>query len=93
MANLRDLKKDINYLASEIVTQGYMKLSLMEEIKEENMVPVLSEAIEMRNEFIARANHPDGKDNKKLVKSYYKKLREDLLKKTMELLEKLEAVK
>ena len=28
-----------------------------------------------------RVNHPDGKDNKKLVKIHYKKINEDLLSK------------
>ncbi|TLX74902.1 hypothetical protein E9993_10895 [Labilibacter sediminis] len=92
MANLRELKKDINYLASEIVTQGYLKLTLMENIKEEELSPVLVEAVSMRNEFIARANHPDGKDNPKLVKAFYQKLRKDLMDKSVELLDKIQAL-
>lgn len=93
MANLRELKKDINYLASEVVTQGLMKLTLMDNVKDEDVSPILAEAVEMRNEFIDRATHPDGKDNPKLVKKYYNKLREDLMKKTMELLAKVQELK
>ena len=93
MANLRELKKDINYLASEVVTQGLMKLTLMDNVKDEDVSPILGEAVEMRNEFIDRATHPDGKDNPKLVKKYYSKLREDLMKKTTELLDKVQALK
>ena len=93
MANIRELKKDINYLASEIITQGYMKLALIENIKEEELTPILVEAIEMRNEFIARVNHPDGKDNKKIVKKFYQKLREDVMNKSLELLDKIQALK
>ncbi|MGQ1787529.1 MULTISPECIES: hypothetical protein [unclassified Saccharicrinis] len=93
MANIKELKKDINYLASEIVTQGYLKLTLMENVKEEDLTPILTEAIEMRNEFVARANHPDGKHNKKLVKKYYTKLRSDLMTKSLELLEKIQEIK
>jgi len=90
MANRRELKKDINYLASEVVTQGYMKLALIDTIKEADLSPILVEAVEMRNEFVARANHPDGKDNKKIVKKYYNKLREDLMAKSLELLKKIQ---
>ena len=93
MANLRELKKDINYLASEIVTQGYMKLALVENINEEELTPILVEAVEMRNEFIARINHPDGKDNKKIVKKYYQKIREDIMNKSLELLDKIQKLK
>ncbi|SMO46418.1 hypothetical protein SAMN06265379_101932 [Saccharicrinis carchari] len=93
MASIRELKKDINYLASEVVTQGLMKLTLIDNIKDEDVSPILGEAIEMRNEFVARANHPDGKDNPKLVKRYYSKLRADLMNKTMELLTKIQELK
>ncbi|GAF01440.1 hypothetical protein [Saccharicrinis fermentans] len=92
MANIRELKKDINYLASEIVTQGYLKLTLMNTVKEEDITPILTEAIRMRNEFIARTNHPDGKNNRKLVKKYYNKLRTDLMSKSLELLDQIQAV-
>lgn len=92
MANLRELKKDINYLASEIVTQGYLKLTLMETVKEEELSPVLVEVIAMRNEFIARVNHPDGKDNKKLVKKFYQKLRKDLMDYSVAMLDKIQAL-
>ena len=92
MANLRELKKDINYLASEIVTQGYLKLTLMSSVKEEELSPILVEAVTMRNEFIARTNHPDGKDNPKLVKKFYQKVRKDLMDKSVELLDKIQAL-
>lgn len=92
MANLRELKKDINYLASEIVTQGYLKLTLIETVKEEELSPVLVEAIAMRNELIARANHPDGKNNKKLVKKFYQKLRKDLMDHSVSVLDKIQAL-
>jgi len=92
MANRKELKKDINYLASEIISQAYMKFALMEKVNEDQLKPIMVEAIEMRNEFISRANHPDGKDNKKIVKSYYQALRKNLMTKTVELLDKLQAV-
>ena len=33
---------------------------------------------DMQDSYIVRAGHPDGKDNKALVRNYYRKLREDL---------------
>ncbi len=92
MASRRELKKDINYLAAEILSQAYMKLALMENVSEEKIQPVMVEAIEMRNEFVSRANHPDGKKNKKIVKSYYQALRKNLMNKTVELLDKIQAI-
>ncbi len=92
MANRKELKKDINYLASEILSQAYMKFALIESVKEEQIQPIMVEAIEMRNEFVSRTNHPDGKDNKKIVKAYYQTLRKNLMAKTIELLNKLETI-
>ena len=48
------------------------------------------DAVKMKDEFIARANHYDGRDNPKLVKEYFKKLRHDLYAKYIELSESIE---
>lgn len=39
---------------------------------------VMARVLDMQDEFIRRANRPDGKENKKRVKEYYCKLRADL---------------
>ena len=39
---------------------------------------VMARILDMQDEFIRRANRPDGKENKKRVKEYYRKLRTDL---------------
>jgi hypothetical protein len=46
----------------------------------------------MRNEFIDRANHPDGKDNPALVRAYYAGLRKELFVKVNEFFEKLSSI-
>ncbi len=92
MASIKDLKKDINYLAAEILAQGYLKLALVKEVKEEDLEPVLRSAIEMRNELIARTNHPDGKENRKIVKAYYQSIRKGLMEKSVELLDKIQSL-
>lgn len=89
---MRELKKDINYLASEILSQGYLKMALMDNVSEKDIQPIMVDVISMRNDFIARANHPDGKDNKKIVKAYYKSLRKSLMEKAVALLDKIQAL-
>ena len=39
---------------------------------------VMARILDMQDEYVRRANRPDGKDNKKRVKEYYRKLRADL---------------
>lgn len=38
----------------------------------------MSRILDMQDEYIRRANRPDGKDNKARVKEYYNKLLADL---------------
>ncbi|WP_026475424.1 hypothetical protein [Alkaliflexus imshenetskii] len=88
MASVRSLKKDINFLASELVTQAYLGQILFKDTTEDELINTITEALEFRNSLIARANHPDGKDNPKLVKSYYQKVRKDMVERFSELFDK-----
>ncbi len=92
MANLRDLKKDIKYLVSELLTQAFLKQAETDSKGEEKINEIMIETVHMHNEFIARANHPDGKYNPDIVRNYYKKLREDVMQKTAELFEKMSTI-
>ncbi len=79
MASIRQLKKDINFLASELVSLAYYNKLVREKMTEEELDTHIGNALEYRSNFIARANTPDGKDNPKLVKKYYQELRKDML--------------
>ncbi len=88
MASVRSLKKDINFLASELVTQAYLGQILFKDTTEDELINTITEALEFRNSLIARANHPDGKDNPKLVKSYYQNVRKEMVERFSELFDK-----
>ncbi len=79
MSSIRDLKKDIQFLTSEIFTECYVKQYVKEDADKNKLAEIMVDAIKFRNEFIARTNHYGGKDNPKVVKDYFKKLRHDLL--------------
>lgn len=81
MAKIRDLKKDIDYLFFELISDCFMFTSLNDGQKKVEAQDLIEEAVGMRNEFIDRVNNPDGKDNPTLIKSYYSALRKDLLEK------------
>lgn len=83
MASVRELKKDINFLASELVTEAYVKQILKDDVDNDQLAQVLVKAMVFRNELIKRANHPDGKDNPKLVKAYFTSLRKDMMEQFM----------
>ncbi len=83
MASVRELKKDINFLASELITEAYVKQLLKDDVDNDKIAQVMVDAIEFRNELVKRSNHPDGKSNPKMVKAFYTQLRKNMMEKFM----------
>jgi hypothetical protein len=90
MSSIRELKKDIHFLTTEILAESYVKQIVKEDVDKEKLAEVMVDAVKFRNEFIARANHYDGRDNPKLVKDYFRKLRHDLYAKYIEMSDKIQ---
>ena len=78
MASRRKLKKDIDFLTFEVISDCYNHIYLHSE-NEEKVIDIIKETVVNRNSLVARVNHPDGKNNPKLVKTYYKSIFNDLI--------------
>jgi len=92
MSSIRELKKDIDYLFFEFISDCFMFTSLHSGEKSAEVKNLIEEAVSMRNEFIDRANNPDGKDNPHIIGGYYSALRKDLLQKVEGYFEKLSEI-
>jgi hypothetical protein len=92
MASVRELKKDIDYLIFEVISDCFVYSNVHPENKTDELTALISDAVEFRNELIARVNNPDGKDNPKIVKAYYKSVAKDLLSGVDKLFERLSAL-
>ena len=79
MASIRALKSDINFLTSELVTQAYVSKLLFKSMSDEEMSGLVTKALEFRKNFIEKVNHRDAKENPKMVKAYYTKIRKDMI--------------
>lgn len=79
MASIRVLKKDIDYLVYEVISDCFVYSGLHPEVKADEVSAIIADAVDFRNDLIARVNNPDGKDNPKIVKAYYKTVEKDLL--------------
>lgn len=77
MASVRKLKKTIQFVASELITDIYFRCLISSEIKSEKVEALTVEIMELKREFILRSNCADGKENPKLVKNYFRKLYAD----------------
>ena len=72
MANKRNLKKAINYVASDL----FLECIVLKQIKKADAAKadeILADILCLQNEFLARAGHPEPG----CVKKYYRKLNED----------------
>ena len=79
MASVRNLKKDIDYLIFEVISDSFAYSSIHPEDKSDELSAIIADAVSFRNDLIARVNNPDGKDNPKIVKAFYKSVEKDLI--------------
>ena len=89
MASVRDLKKDIDLIMSLALSDCFYVLEYNAQVDQDAVYKIASEIVTTHRELRLRAIHPDGKDNSKLIKQYYKGLVNDMLKAADAALEKL----
>ncbi len=91
MANRRELKKSIHEISGELISECLTYQHFHPDIPEEKINSIITEIISHRNDYLVRANKPDGKDNPALVKKHYREIFNDIQNKTIPLLDKLGA--
>jgi hypothetical protein len=79
MAKIRDIKKDIRFLCEQLIFDSLEVAELIEESEQEKILAIISEVAVFHNDLVTRANHPDGKENTKIVKAHFKSIGNDLL--------------
>lgn len=79
MANIRNLKKDIDYLVGEVISDCYTFMYLHGEEKKQEVVKIIEEIVSQRNQLFQRANNPGKELDKKTTRNHYKSIYNDLL--------------
>ena len=74
MANRRTLKKSIQLITSELITETYISFLMLKKLDQTGFDAVIQKIADVNNDFLGRVNHPNGTKDPKLVKTYYKKL-------------------
>jgi len=92
MSSVRDLKKDIDYLVFEVISDCFTYSGVNPENNSEELSALIADAVNFRNDLIARVNNPDGKDNPKILKAYYKSVEKDLITGVDKLFDRLSAL-
>ena len=71
MASRKNLKKTVNFIVEEIVTDCLVQQAL-KDTDETKVEEVLAEVLSLQNEFLARANHTEPNNVKNYYKEFYK---------------------
>ncbi|MBR3021893.1 MAG: hypothetical protein IKH59_05960 [Bacteroidaceae bacterium] len=70
MASRKNLKKTVNFIVEEIVTDCLVQQALKD--TDENKVDeVLADVLSLQNEFLSRANHTEPNNVKAFYKDFY----------------------
>ena len=78
MANLRDLKKEIDYRLEEVVFDCDMAICFQPS-KEKEIFDVMQDAVAVRNALFIKANNPAEPHNRSLVRKHYSALRMEMV--------------
>jgi hypothetical protein len=79
MPSVRKLKKDIDYLIFEVISDCFNFGSLHPEEKAEEVTSIISDAVVLRNDLIRRVNNPEKNEDHKAIKSHFKIVEKDLI--------------
>ncbi len=77
MANVKRLKKDIDCLIFEVISDCFTFGSLHPDEKEDEVTGIISEAVSLRNDLIHRVNNPV-KEDPKAVRVHFLTVKKDL---------------
>ena len=75
--NLRDIKKDIDYVLSAFIEDCSLVAAVNSKVSEEKASELLEKAIDLYNELRDKVNRPEG-----AAKAYYNALRKEVLERT-----------
>ena len=75
MASIRRIKRDIDYLINEVLSDCYMFMYLFPEKQHEAAVAIIQDTVSLHNSLIDRTRKVEGK-----AKAHFRTIFEDLLK-------------
>ncbi len=89
MASIRNIKKDIDFLVDEVISDSLLCLSIQPDKGKDKFIEIINQTVEMRNNLISKVNNPPKTEKKSETKAYYKGIYNELLTTTDQSFEKL----
>ncbi|MDD2279298.1 MAG: hypothetical protein PHD06_08555 [Bacteroidales bacterium] len=79
MASVRNIKKDIDFLVGEVVSDCYTYLYLHGDKNRDKVIEIIEGIVGKRNDFIERVNNPEKDADTKQKRKHFKQIYSDLL--------------
>lgn len=80
MASRRRIKKEIDYVVSDLILDCFTYANLYQKPNDEESLKIVQDILTLRNELRNQANHPETRAENVSAKSYYDMLAETLIK-------------
>lgn len=77
MASIRNIKKDIDYLVNEVVSDSFLCLQISTGKKKDEIIEVINQIAEKRNDLLSKIN--SAPKNNKETKAYFKTINNELI--------------
>jgi hypothetical protein len=77
MPSIKEIKDEINAMAHELINECYL-LRHFHPSRESEINQIISQVITMQKDLIHRVNNPDGENDPKALRTYYRKIRDDI---------------
>jgi len=71
MASRQRLKKEIDYVVSDLILDCYTFINMRAKTENEDVLQIVQDTLTLRNSLRYQVNHPESKDVKQTVKSYF----------------------
>lgn len=78
MANRRNLKKDINYLVNEVVSDCLAYMFIHPDKNKDKAINIIEETVAKRNELIAKVSQVKKEKDPKKVKKMFTQLKKEM---------------
>ena len=89
MASCKDIKKDINFLANQMMNECFSYLAYSPVNNQENVLDLLHDVEQLRRNLLYKVNNPPQKIS---VKEYYRNIITEMYEMNMKLLEELNSL-
>ncbi len=80
MASIRNLKKDLNYLSYELLTETFAYKHFHSEMEESKLDEAIRNIVTLRNEILGQINHREAFESPAAQKQHFRSIHENMVK-------------